>query len=566
MGVYPNTPSGYGRDRNLTDDYRRATVQRRGKGPFWTTSETSGSLPSLRIQHLSDRARRGQGCPVMQLAPSKTRKPSQTIDIAPQQLQPNRFSVSIYGDATTQIDDLLPSIREHGILVALTVTPLAESDSWEVISGHRRLACALALELPKVPCEVRSFPTGKPRQRAVLDYNRQRPKTFSHLMRESDALEIIWGDRAKNRSLSNLRGRENSSGRFSNSECRNSDTRKEKGERSGTEGSSSTTDSQQVKSRRTDATIASYLGMGGKDLYRQARAVWQLAQAGDNRAQSAVAQLDAGSKTIHAAYKDLRRRDCFTTNFRPTPYDVWSFRQNHAFGIPYPGAIPAAIVAHALHYYTQPDALVVDPMAGGGTTLDVCKSMGRRCLAYDLHPARGDIRVLDIRLGFPPEAANCDLVFCDPPYHTMLAQRYPQDTIASASLTDWTAFLHELVTHAFRTLRPGGFLALLLANQTEKDIPAGYGYLDHAFYGYIAATRAGFLPERRISCPMDGAYLPQQVRRARIEGRLLGQVRDLLVMRKPDSGCARPAPHILSMQSESSDPGNPETIRTKDPG
>ena len=94
-------------------------------------------------------------------------------------------------------------------------------------------------------------------------------------------------------------------------------------------------------------------------------------------------------------------------------------------------------------------------------------------------------------------------------------------------------FLHDLARHAFETLRPGGYLALLLAAQTEKDLPAGFGYLDHAFLGYAAALRAGFLPERRISCPMDGAYLPQHVRRARSEGRLLGQVRDLLVMRKP---------------------------------
>jgi hypothetical protein len=32
---------------------------------------------------------------------------------------------------------------------------------------------------------------------------------------------------------------------------------------------------------------------------------------------------------------------------------------------------------------------------------------------------------------------------------------------------------------------------------------------------------------------MPGAYLPEHVRRARREGRLLGQVRDLLVLRKP---------------------------------
>jgi hypothetical protein len=115
----------------------------------------------------------------------------------------------------------------------------------------------------------------------------------------------------------------------------------------------------------------------------------------------------------------------------------------------------------------------------------------------------------------------------------MLARRYPRDGIATAPLTDWIAFLHDLARHAFATLRRGGALALLLAAQTEKDLPAGFGYLDHAFFGYIAALHAGFFPERRISCPMDGAYLPQHVRRARREGRLLGQVRDLLVMRKP---------------------------------
>ena len=76
-------------------------------------------------------------------------------------------------------------------------------------------------------------------------------------------------------------------------------------------------------------------------------------------------------------------------------------------------------------------------------------------------------------------------------------------------------------------------MALLLAPQTEKDLPAGYGYLDHSFLGYTAALRAGFLPERRISCPMDGGYLPQHVRQARVEGRMLGQVRDLLVVRRP---------------------------------
>ncbi len=431
--------------------------------------------------------------------------PSETRRITLSELKPNSFSFSIYGDPDEEAEDLVESVRVHGILVPLVVAP--EGSAWEVISGHRRLACARRLGLPDVPCEIRPLRTRSERRLAVLEYNRQRRKFFSQLMREADALESLQAATACRRRLSNLRQFQAES---EPSECRNSDARR----------------------GRTDAAIARALGLGGKDLYRQARAVWRAAQLGDPRARSSLAQVDAGTKTIHAAYKDLRRRDRFSAGFRPTPYDVWPFKHDRAFGIPHPGSIPPAIVAHTLHYFTAPDALVIDPMAGGGTTLDVCASMGRRCLAYDLHPVRSDVREHDVRRGFPPETSECDLIFCDPPYHTMLARQYDADAVANAPLAAWVEFLDQLARDAFAMLRPGGYIALLLANQTEKDLPAGYGYLDHAFLGYNALRAAGFLPERRISCPMDGDYLPQHVRRARADGRMLGQVRDLLVMRK----------------------------------
>jgi ParB family transcriptional regulator, chromosome partitioning protein len=472
---------------------------------------------------------------------------SRTMAIALRRLKSNRFSLSIYGDPTAETDDLLQSIRDHGILVAIVVAPGPESGSWEVISGHRRLACALALGLARVPCEVRSFPTGSSRSLAVLEYNRQRQKTFSQLMREADALEELWETQAKSRRFANLRRGRIDPGRFLGSpDRRNSDNQIVLG--NSNEGVSKDCSGEEGDWGRTDARIARTLGIGGKDLYRQARKLWRVAQSGDIRAQSGVAQIDAGTKTIHAAYKDLRRRDRFSTDFRPTPYDVWSFRHDRGFGIPHAGAIPPAIIAHALYYYTFPNALVVDPMAGGGTTLDVCQSMGRRCLAYDLQPTRPEVSLHDIRRGFPAEAANCDLIFCDPPYHTMLARRYSSDSVAAAPFSEWITFLHDFTRHAFAILRPGGYLALLLAAQTEKDVLPGFGYLDHAFFGYSAALRAGFLPERRISCPMEGAYMPQHVRCARQEGRLLGQVRDLLVLRKTSHIGEISPSNVLNMQ------------------
>lgn len=435
-----------------------------------------------------------------------------TLTITPQvrlipadDLKLNSFSLSLYGKPESEIGDLLDGVRTHGILVPLVVCK--DGATWEVLSGHRRLACARALGLSEVPCEVREVEGQSARRLAVLEYNRQRRKTFSQLMREADALESLYNDESRRRRQANLRQFQLDD----SSDCRNSDDR----------------------GGRTDVRVAQALGLGGKDLYRQARAVWRAAQSGDPRACSGVAQLDARTKSIHAAYKDLRRRDRFSADFRPTPYDVWSFKHDRAFGIPHPGSIPPSIVAHTLHYYTTPGALVVDPMAGGGTTLDVCESMGRRCLAYDLNPVRSDIRQHNVNDGFPPDSRDCDLIFCDPPYHTMLAHRYAEGSIDTAHLDAWSVFLDRLARASFATLRPGGYVALLLANQTEKDLPAGFGYLDHAFFGYKALSTAGFLPERRVSCPMDGAYLPQHVRRARIDGRMLGQVRDLLIMRKP---------------------------------
>jgi ParB family transcriptional regulator, chromosome partitioning protein len=421
-------------------------------------------------------------------------------------LRPNPFSLSLYGETDSEVDDLIEGIRTHGILVPLVVTP--SDDRWQVLSGHRRLACARRIGLSDVPCEIRMIEGEDALRLAVLEYNRQRRKTFSQMMREADTLEELSGREAKRRSLANLRrGAE-----LANSpDCRDSDDR----------------------GGRTDSAIARAIGLGGKDLYRQARALWRKSQAADPRAKNGVAQIDAGTKTIHAAYKDLRRRDRFTAGFRPTPYDVWSFKHDRAFGIPHPGSIPPGIVAHTLHYFTEPGGRVVDPMAGGGTTRDVCESMGRSCLAYDLEPVRPEILRHDARNPFPPETSGCDLVFCDPPYHTMLARRYTKEGAGDSPLTSWISFLDVLAHNSFAALRPGGRIALLLANQTEKDLPAGYGYLDHAFLGYAAMMKAGFLPERRISCPMDGSYLPQHVRRARLEGRMLGQVRDLLIARKP---------------------------------
>ena len=235
--------------------------------------------------------------------------PRATQQMRMAKLKINRDSIAIYGDPANEADGLLESIREHGILV-----PLVVAKDGEVLSGHRRLACARILGIRSVPCEVRDVPRGEARRRAVIEYNQQRQKTFRQHMREADVLEAMFARDAKQRREANLIQ--------NRADGRNSDHRRV----------------------RTDTEVAKVVGLAGKistaRLGRFGRRPRRVIFAHN----PALDQLDAGTKTIHAAYKDLRRRDRFAAGFRPTPYDVWSCRHDRAFGIPHPGSIPASIV------------------------------------------------------------------------------------------------------------------------------------------------------------------------------------------------------------------------------
>ena len=379
----------------------------------------------------------------------------------------------------------MASIRTHGILVPLVVTPGSQSGTWEVISGHRRLACALALELPEVPCEIRHMPLGEARRRAVLEFNRQRRKTFSQLMREADAIEKLWAAKANARRLANLhRGLCLGPSLSVVTDGPDSDDRAE-----ATESVAQLAENRRLETDhgRTDIAVARYLQLGGKDIYRQARAIWRLSQAGDVRAKMELPNSTLGPKPFTLRTRISAVAIAFASIFARHPTTCGRSDTIELLAFRHPGDIPPAIVAHALYYFTPPDGLVVDPMAGGGTTLDVCQSMGRRCLAYDLHPARPEIRLHDIRHGYPAEASGCDLVFCDPPYHTMLARHYGLGGTATLSLTEWVAFLNDL-SSAFVYHLAGRRLLGSVARGTDRKRPTRRIWLSRSRFLWLCSS------------------------------------------------------------------------------
>lgn len=83
----------------------------------------------------------------------------------------------------------------------------------------------------------------------------------------------------------------------------------------------------------------------------------------------------------------------------------------------YIGATPSWLIWQLLQRYTRPGDTVMDPLVGSGTTIDVCRDLGREPIGFDLAPSRDDIRQGDAR-EIALDNESVDFVFLDPPYST----------------------------------------------------------------------------------------------------------------------------------------------------
>jgi len=131
----------------------------------------------------------------------------------------------------------------------------------------------------------------------------------------------------------------------------------------------------------------------------------------------------------------------------------------------YQGATPAYVIWNLLQRYTDPGMLVVDPMAGSGTTLDVARDLDRRALGYDLQPTRKDIFRADARK-LPLEDGKADFVFVDPPYGRNLRYSGKPECIGELDAKDEAYFeaMDQVFAEIERVLRPDRHLGIYVCD------------------------------------------------------------------------------------------------------
>lgn len=165
---------------------------------------------------------------------------------------------------------------------------------------------------------------------------------------------------------------------------------------------------------------------------------------------------------------------------------LWDFPRQSYGKIPkgnskFQGVTPAFIIYNLIQRYTQPGDLVVDPMAGSGTTIDVCKEEERRVIGYDVSPKHPEI-VKNNSRNIPLEDESVDMVFIDSPYGDNVKYSDDPENIGNISAEDDLFYdeLDKVATEIHRILKPGKVMGWLIGDQWVKKnfTPVGFKIYD----------------------------------------------------------------------------------------
>ena len=169
----------------------------------------------------------------------------------------------------------------------------------------------------------------------------------------------------------------------------------------------------------------------------------------------------------------------------------------------YAGATPSWVIWQLLMRYTRETDRVVDPFCGSGTTIDVCRSLGRPVKGFDLAPRRPDILKADARK-LPLEDQSVDFVFMDPPYSTHID--YSDDPGCIGKLDAggddggraYYAAMTKAIAEGHRVLKNRRYFALYVSDswKKKKGAPAGSGAGTFMPIGFelFAIMRKHFVP------------------------------------------------------------------------
>lgn len=255
--------------------------------------------------------------------------------------------------------------------------------------------------------------------------------------------------------------------------------------------------------------------------------------AGETTTETAK-KLHITRQAIDDVIEDARRSkpdaSCITES--PPIYNVWNYAScDPRFGQKHPGQIPGQAIVNLLLWLTKPFDVVVDPMAGGGTTIDVCRYLLRRYYCFDIDPRRPDTKKWDIRKGYPRLPQKPDFIILDPPYWRLKRDEYSSDGAAMTSYQEWLAFMQQLAKDSFKCIKSGGHVALFAESFLDERETGKFLFLNRDCLNLFEA--AGFEGIQEISLNMPSQIKSfRDVSYAKKKAILLDLKREIFVFKR----------------------------------
>jgi len=259
------------------------------------------------------------------------------------------------------------------------------------------------------------------------------------------------------------------------------------------------------------------------------------------------------SKEIVVEDNVIKLEPIKATRLHPSPEEltdvtttVWSFPKRGSWAThrgDYRGNWPPQMARALILMYTKPGDTVLDPMVGSGTTCIEAKLLGRNCVGIDINYnaviltlhrlywleksvrnyRRGslitylgepgpevidgvtidDVLRAEVKV-YHGDAQNLDKVSNDsidliathPPYYNII--RYSKsklsgDLSAARSLDEYLRMLKKIAQEAFRVLKPGGYLGILIG-----DTRAHKHYIPITHYALQVFLDVGFILKEEV--------------------------------------------------------------------
>jgi len=457
----------------------------------------------------------GESIPVVKQPSAAAMAPAPFIMLSVANVLSSPFQSRIaYEDP--EINELVETIKQHGVLEPILVRP--KNDRFEVVAGHRRLRAAKQAQLTSIPAIVKPLSdqeafeihfienlqrkdlTDTEKGRMLLEMTKRYPEAYptqevlaykigksqewvSRLIRMA---EIIEQDINIKRLIMLKPG-------------------------ASVEEISAFIHVEPVKRGEAVDQIRREIESGHVPSVRETKAIVEPVV---ERQIDEQPQAPEHIQDLKGEAQIIRRK-----------FDVWNIAGidlKKPFGDPsYPGAIPGDIVGNVLLWFLPDGGKIVDPMAGGGVTEDVCKFLGSdkyQCLLFDSkrlpnYKYRESIRFNDIATGsLPLEAESVDLVFADPPYGPL--KEY------GMNVEDLKRVIEGLAQASYKVLKLKGKVAVLMQNHYEGGECTG------KFIGLVRQTaeifeKSGFTQIFEVTVPLYGKVPRNEATMTHIDRRLM---------------------------------------------